>query len=152
MDQFLSAQQQREFKGVFKLFDKTNKGYITEDDLKAGMIALRLHPKEGEVKQLMQEANVTGSGKVDFSEFIGVLTRKLGRMDGEAEILKAFNTFDRNDKGYIPVEDLRRPLTTLGDKLSDKEMRAVISEGADEDGLFHYEAFTKKMVGKTVTF
>lgn len=44
-------------------------------------------------------------------------------MDNEDAILKAFNTFDLNDTGVLNVEDLRTALTTLGDKLTDKEVQ-----------------------------
>jgi hypothetical protein len=44
-------------------------------------------------------------------------------MDNEDAITKAFNTFDLNDSGSLNVEDIRTALTTLGDKLTDKEVR-----------------------------
>jgi len=148
MSEFISSDQKAEYKGVFDLFDKQKRGFIDFDSLKAGMIAMRLHPKDEEVKAMLKEANVSGNGKIDFVEFCGVLSRKLGKMDREADILKAFNTFDRNDKGTIQSEELRKALTTLGDKLSDKEVRAVLAEGSNEEGQFDYESFVRKMVGK----
>jgi len=148
MSEFISADQKAEYRGVFDLFDKQKKGSIDFDSLKAGMIAMRLHPKDDEVRAMIKEANVTGNGKIDFAEFCGVMTRKLGKMDREQDILKAFNTFDRNDRGFIASEELRKALTTLGDKLSDKEVRAVLAEGSNEEGHFDYESFVRKMVGK----
>jgi len=109
---------------------------------------MRLHPKDDEVRQMIKEANVSGSGKMDFVEFCGVMSRKLGKMDREPDILKAFNTFDRNDRGYIQAEELRKALTTLGDKMSDKEVRAVLAEGSNDEGHFDYESFVRKKEGK----
>jgi hypothetical protein len=42
-------------------------------------------------------------------------------MDNEETIRKAFNTFDLSDSGVLNVEELRLSLTSLGDKLGDKE-------------------------------
>ncbi len=81
-----------------------------------------MHPKDQEIRQMIKEADVTKTGSIDFTEFVGVLTRKVGKMDSEAEILRAFNTFDPKDTGEIKAEELRRVLGTVADKLSDKEV------------------------------
>jgi len=137
-----------------------------------------MHPKDSDVRQMIKEADVSKTGSIDFTEFVGVLTRKVGKMDTADEILKAFNTFDRQDRGEIRVEDLKKALMTIGDKLSEKEvlrwsmlfstlclcfclcplacflspflsqMREVLKEGADEEGNFNYEKFVQVLVGK----
>eukprot|EP01087_Luapelamoeba_hula_P007206 TRINITY_DN174_c0_g1_i1.p1 TRINITY_DN174_c0_g1~~TRINITY_DN174_c0_g1_i1.p1 ORF type:complete len:154 (+),score=39.40 TRINITY_DN174_c0_g1_i1:105-566(+) len=149
--EFLSQEQIAELQGVFDLFDKQKRGTLDFESLKAGMIAMRMHPKDSDIHQMIKEADVSKTGSIDFTEFVSVLTRKLGKMDSEDEILRAFNTFDRNDKGVIPADELRRNLTTLGDKLSEAEIRAVLKEGSDEEGKFDYEKFVKIMTGKVQT-
>jgi len=139
-----------EYQGVFQLFDKNKRGIIDYDSLRDGMIAMRLHPKDSEVRQMIKEADASKTGSIDFHGFVGALTRKLSKLDREEEILKAFNTFDRNDKGVIPAEQLRIALTTLGDKLADKEVREVLALATGSDGNFDYERFVKIMVGKII--
>jgi len=146
--EFLSQEQIAEYQGVFELFDKEKRGTIDFEALKAGMLAMRMHPKDSDVRQMIKEADVSKTGSIDFTEFVGVLTRKVGKMDTADEILKAFNTFDRQDRGEIRVEDLKKALMTIGDKLSEKEMREVLKEGADEEGNFNYEKFVQVLVGK----
>ena len=131
-----------------------------------------LHPKDQDVRNMIKEADTSKTGTIDFKGFVDCLTNKLMKMDNEDEILKAFNTFDRNDKGVIPADELRKQLTTLGDKLTEKEVssliietsrsgvfnsflsffllqiREVLKEGSDADGNFDYEKFVKIMTGK----
>jgi hypothetical protein len=62
-------------------------------------------------------------------------------MDNEDAITKAFNTFDLNDSGSLNVEDLRTALTTLGDKLTDKEVRNGQLEATSEANVLAHCAF-----------
>merc|ERR1712232_17026 len=146
--EFLSQEQIAEYQGIFELFDKEKRGVLDFDSLKAGMTAMRMHPKDSQVRSMIKEADVSKTGTIDFTEFCSVLTRKLGKLDSEEEIVRAFNTFDRKDSGNLTVEDLRKALCGLGQPLSEKEFRAVIKAGADEDGDFDYERFAAVMVGK----
>ena len=107
-----------------------------------------MHPKDSDIRQMIKEADVSKTGSIDFTEFVGVLTRKVGKMDSQDEILRAFNTFDRQDRGEIAVDELKRALMTIGDKLSEKEVREVLKEASDEEGMFNYEKFVQIMVGK----
>lgn len=107
-----------------------------------------MHPKDSDIRQMIKEADVSKTGSIDFTEFVGVLTRKVGKMDSPDEILRAFNTFDRQDRGEIAVDDLKRALMNIGDKLSEKEVREVLKEASDEEGMFNYEKFVQIMVGK----
>merc|ERR1712093_123539 len=122
------GEQIAEYQGVFELFDKEKRGTIDFDALKAGMLAMRMHPKDSDIRQMIKEADVSKTGSIDFTEFVGVLTRKVGKMDSPDEILRAFNTFDRQDRGEIAVDDLK--------------------EASDEEGMFNYEAFVQIMAGK----
>eukprot|EP01089_Gocevia_fonbrunei_P009965 TRINITY_DN22430_c0_g1_i1.p1 TRINITY_DN22430_c0_g1~~TRINITY_DN22430_c0_g1_i1.p1 ORF type:complete len:148 (-),score=44.85 TRINITY_DN22430_c0_g1_i1:18-461(-) len=144
--EFLSQEQIAEYQGVFNLFDKEKKGYIDFDSLKAGMTLLRLHPKDQDVRKMIQEADVSKTGNIGFEEFTGIMAKKLGKLDSEDVIIDAFNTFDRQDRGFIPIDELRRALTTQGDKLTDAEWRAVAKEA--QEGKLHYEQFVKKILGK----
>ncbi|KAL6050879.1 calcium-dependent protein kinase [Balamuthia mandrillaris] len=146
--EFLSQEEIAKYQGVFDLLDKDKKGALDEEAIKAGMIALRLHPKDAEVRQMIKEADTSKTGRIDFTAFVNCLAGRMAKLDSEEDIIKAFNTFDRQDLGEIPSEELRKHLTTLGSKLSEKEIREVLKFGADEEGNFNYEKFTAVMLGK----
>ncbi len=48
--------------------------------------------------------------------------------DPKEEILRAFQLFDTEDKGYITIDDLRRVARELGEGLEEDELMAMIEE------------------------
>lgn len=143
---FLSQEEIAVYQGVFEIFDTDKSGAITLEKLKAGMSGLKLHPKDSELREMFKEADKNKTGSIDFRAFVDVMTRKMGNLDSEKDILKHFNTFDKADVGEISSDELRRGLTSMGDRLSEKEFRTVL-DSAEIDGMFDYHKFTKMMVG-----
>ena len=61
------------------------------------------------------------------------MTTKMADKDVKEEIQKAFKLFDDDSTGKITFENLKRVAETLGENLSDEELREMIEE-ADCDG------------------
>ena len=61
-----------EIRQAFKVFDRDGDGYITGDEL--GLVMANLGEKltPGELKQMMEEADSNGDGKIDYPEFVKV--------------------------------------------------------------------------------
>ena len=56
------------------------------------------------------------------------------------QLKEAFRVFDVEGNGYIGAAELRRLLTTLGDKLTQEEIDELYKEGdIDNDGQVNYE-------------
>ena len=48
--------------------------------------------------------------------------------------------FDKDDDGFISVEELRRIMQSLGEKMTDQELDEMLREAdGDNDGLVNYE-------------
>ena len=62
-----------------------------------------------------------------------MMKHKLSTSDTEAELLAAFQTFDRDNSGTISADELRAMLKSLGDEMTDQEINDLIRE-ADTDG------------------
>lgn len=50
-----------------------------------------------------------------------MMHRQIQQEDPKNEILEAFRMTDKQKKGYIQASELRAKLTTLGEKLTNKE-------------------------------
>lgn len=61
------------------------------------------------------------AGEVDFSTFLTMMHRQMQQEDPKNEILEAFRMTDKQKKGTIQASELRAKLTTLGEKLTNKE-------------------------------
>ena len=86
------------------------------------MKSLGMEVSRSEVSQMIEDVDPRGTGSIDFSDFVSVIARKMKNTDKEEVILNAFATFDEKNTGYISVSELREILSTLGDKLTDKEV------------------------------
>ena len=54
------------------MFDKDGNGYITSQELKEVMKQLGENLTDGELKEMMREADSNGDGTIDYEEFVRV--------------------------------------------------------------------------------
>jgi Ca2+-binding EF-hand superfamily protein len=97
------------------------------------MKTLGLNPSEENLDKIMRECDADGSGDIDFSEFIDVMSKKVNAHYTPAQLNVAFSIFKTDDmpNGYIKTESLEKALTIWGsDRVStDKavELLAAVS-------------------------
>lgn len=61
-------------------------------------------------------------------EFLTMMARKMKDTDSEEEIREAFRVFDRDGNGFISSAELRHVMTSIGEKLTEEEINAMIKE------------------------
>ncbi|KAI5626146.1 calmodulin-like protein 4, partial [Silurus asotus] len=141
---FLSQTQINEFKECFSLYDKKRKGKIEAKDLITVMRSLGTSPTFNEVDRHLQVHKIDKMGELDFSTFLTIMHRQMQQEEPKSEILEAMRMTDKQKKGYILASELRAKLTSLGEKLTDKEVDELFKEAhVGPDGLVHYEEFTR---------
>ena len=59
---------------AFKAFDKNNDGFIDREELKRVMDALDQGVTDQEVEEMINMCDINGDGKVDFHEFVNMMT------------------------------------------------------------------------------
>ena len=139
-------EQMIEFKEAFALFDKDKDSQISVGELGAVMRALGLTPSEPELAEMIASVDKDGNGKLDFNEFVALITTKgVGEMDAE-DVRGAFRVFDKDAKGFISEADLKHILTDIGDKFSANEFEQMSKLVKAEKGQVNYEAFIKLMM------
>ena len=78
------------------------------------MRALGFEPKKDEIRKMISDIDKDGSGTIDFSEFLEMMTAKMSEKDSREEILKAFRLFDDDETGKISFRNLKRVAKELG--------------------------------------
>ncbi|KAI8826636.1 uncharacterized protein EV422DRAFT_510921 [Fimicolochytrium jonesii] len=110
------------------------------------MRALGFEPKKEELKRMIGEVDRSGSGVIDFNDFLELMSVKMSEKDTREEIIKAFRLFDDDDTGRISFKNLRRVAKELGESLTDEELQEMIDEAdRDGDGEINQEEFLRIM-------
>ncbi|OAQ60462.1 EF-hand domain-containing protein [Pochonia chlamydosporia 170] len=126
-------EQVSEIKKAFSFFDKDGDGKITTEELGTVMRSLGLNPSESELKDMINEVDADNSGTVEFPDFLAMMGRKTSDKDFEEETCEAFKVLDRDNDGFISAAELRRAMSSIGEKLTDDEVDEIIRV-ADQDG------------------
>ncbi|CAO2621574.1 CETN2 [Lemmus lemmus] len=77
----LTEEQKQEIREAFDLFDADGTGTIDVKELKVAMRALGFEPKKEEIKKMISEIDKEGTGKMNFSDFLTVMTQKMEMID-----------------------------------------------------------------------
>lgn len=113
------------------------------------MRSLGQTPTEAELKEMIAEVDANKDGTIDFKEFLGLMSRQTKERDSQEELKEAFKVFDKDGNGFISAAELRHVMTSLGEKLTDEEVDAMMKEAdADGDGQVDYDEFAKMMCKK----
>ncbi|GKV42684.1 hypothetical protein SLEP1_g50064 [Rubroshorea leprosula] len=140
----LSPEEIQGLKQMFANMDTDNSGTITYDELKAGLARLGSKLTEAEVKQLMEAADLDGTGTIDYIEFI-TATMHRHRLERDEHLYKAFQHFDKDNSGFITMDELEAAMKEYG-MGDDATIKQIISEvDTDNDGKIDYNEFSTMM-------
>ncbi|CAL8314409.1 unnamed protein product [Arctogadus glacialis] len=147
----LTNEEIEELREAFEEFDKDKDGFISCKDLGNLMRTMGYMPTEMELIELGQNINMNLGGRVDFEDFVELMTPKLlaetSGMIGLKELKDAFKEFDLDGDGSITTEELRHAMIKLlGEQTTKTEIEQVVRE-ADKngDGTVDFEEFVKMM-------
>jgi len=138
---------EREWKEHFALFDKSGNGYITTEELRIVLEQLGANASPQQVKEFVQSVDDNGDGRIQFTEFLQLMNKRV-KSDVPLDTLRAaFRALDEKSTGKVHAGELRYVLTGLGDRLSNDEVDEILKEvGTDADGHIDYEQLLNTFV------
>lgn len=86
-----------------------------------------------------------GDERIDFPEFLNLMTDKLETKDKETEIYEVFKLFDKDGDGFITASEMREVFMEFDDTLTEGEVDELVA-GADEDGNGRLDFLGKKVI------
>ncbi len=128
VDDALREDQFKELKEDFSLLDHEGQGSFTAKDLGIVMKSIGQTPDEEELQSYIKEMDTKRCGKVGFIEFIAFMGKKMVTKESKNEMQEAFQVLDKDNTGFIPTKELRRVLTSVGEKVSDKDIDDLFKE------------------------
>ncbi|CAL8284789.1 myosin light chain 3, skeletal muscle isoform [Gadus morhua] len=144
-----SADQVEDFKEAFGLFDRVGDSQVAFSQVADIMRALGQNPTNKEVRAILGSPSDDdmANKRINFESFLPMLkvvdTAPKGTYDDYVEGLRVF---DKEGNGTVMGAELRIVLSTLGEKMSEQEIDALMQGQEDENGSVHYEAFVKHIM------
>ena len=148
----VSQDEIAELREAFDLFDTEKSGTIEISELKHSMNSLSYDRKNKMIHQILSKLDGLKQDRVDFEEFLDLMTARISDKDSKENINKGLELFDDEGKGHITVDDLKKVSESLGEEMSDEELKEMI-ERADVDGKGYVTAdeYINIMTKKTFT-
>ncbi|KAK7108756.1 uncharacterized protein [Littorina saxatilis] len=130
----LTNEEIEDLKMVFDMFDLKGRGYITANDVKRAASMLGFKAKQKVFNEMIGEVTGEKNARVTFAHFLQFVVRGQGEGDDPLEdIMRCFRMLDREQKGYLTIEDLRSVSDEQKLPLSNRAIREMIQE-ADVSG------------------
>jgi len=144
------APQVQQFKEAFQLIDHDKDGWVSESDLREIFSSLGISPSRQMLDDLLSarpgahnRSEESGRG-VNFTMFLTMMGERLFEFDTEAELVEAFESFDENDTGFVKVEEMRKWLSEVGERMEQGEIDKFLKGPfSDRQGNFNYREWVK---------
>ncbi|CEO95687.1 EF-hand domain-containing protein [Plasmodiophora brassicae] len=146
----LSSEEIEELHEAFNLFDTDGTGEIDPQELKQAMQSLGYDVKNQMVYQVLESLDKDGDKRINFNEFLDMMTARMSSKDSREDIMKVFRLFDDDNKGKISLDNLRRVARELGEDMNEEELKEMITRAdLDGDGMINEDEFYNIMTKKT---
>ncbi|XP_031271941.1 calcium-dependent protein kinase 7-like [Pistacia vera] len=145
----LSVEEAAGIKEAFEMMDTSKRGKINLEELRVGLQKIGQNIPDADVQILMEAADADGDGTLNYGEFVAVSVH-LKKMGNDEHLHKAFAFFDKNQTGYIEIEELREALYDEVEPNSEDVINAIMHDvDTDKDGRISYEEFAAMMKAGT---
>lgn len=148
----LTSRELQELEQTFLDFDQSGRGTITLDQLRAAMQE-HLEVSSEEVRRIFQKFDYAESEEMHYTPFVAALLVARVRIN-EDKVRTAFETFDREGKGYITAETL---VQIFGEHLSCEGQAGLSKDEAEQwirevdykgNGVIDYSSFLAALTGR----
>ena len=143
----LTKEQENKLNEAFFLVDQDNDKSITVNEVGLLLRALGIFISESDIEKLKSELESQGN-LVTFDKFKKIYKKRLKNNLSSNDLYVAFRYFDNDNAGKINLNILKHGLMTLGEPLSNEEMKILEEElNLDENGDIDYKELSKKIYG-----
>ena len=147
MSDELTNEEENKLNEAFFLIDQDNDKSISINEVGLLLRALGIFISENEIENLKSELESQGN-LVTYDKFKKIYKKRLKTNLSSNDLYDAFRYFDNDGVGKINLNILKHGLMTLGEPLSNEEMKILEEElNMDENGDIDYDELSKKIYG-----
>uniref|UniRef100_A0A5S6QQM6 EF-hand domain-containing protein n=1 Tax=Trichuris muris TaxID=70415 RepID=A0A5S6QQM6_TRIMR len=134
-----------EVRSVFHFFSDDGGEHIGLAKVGTVLRTLGRTPTNAQIESLCD--GLRGKDSISLEEFIPILNALQDAELVSADVLAAsLSQFDKDGSGYIKAAELRRLLTTIGDKLTDQEVDDLLAGQQDSEGNVNVAQFVQSIM------
>ncbi|XP_051564246.1 myosin, light chain 1, alkali; skeletal, fast [Myxocyprinus asiaticus] len=145
-----SQDQMEDYREAFGLFDRVGDSKVAFNQIADIMRALGQNPTNKEVLKILgnPSADDMANKRVDFEGFLPMLQFVINSPNKASfeDYVEGLRVFDKEGNGTVMGAELRIVLSTLGEKMNEAEIDALMTGQEDENGCVNYEAFVKHIM------
>jgi len=151
-----SENELKDLRTAFDLLDRDQDGMVTPTELQFMLRNLGIEMSDELIDGLMKEASKTGNGLIDETEFLQWIARIQALRETETsaedddltqDLVAAFRVFDRDNNGYITLDELQRAMQMIGENVTDAQLNDMLTlADLDKDGKINYEEFARLLL------
>jgi centrin-1 len=106
------------------------------------MVSLGFDAKNALIFKMITKMDEDGSGKIEFNEWLHLMTYKVTPASSKDAIEKIFPLYDDEGTGLLSVKNLERVCENLGLTVPEEELQEMITRAdLDKDGFVNLEEF-----------
>ncbi|KAN0100444.1 hypothetical protein V8E55_000428 [Tylopilus felleus] len=141
--------QVQQFKEAFQLIDHDKDGWVTQSDLHQIFSSLGISPSQAMLDDLLAarpgpSASLPADTGINFTMFLTMMSERLVQFDPEADLTEAFESFDEADAGTVKVDELRKWMSDVGERMDQQEIDKFFNSSfTDRHGNFNYREWIK---------
>ena len=136
---------------VFVSFDFDEDGKLNPMDIRSALTKYGYQAKKETAFQILAEYDEEEAGELDFESFLKMCAKNHNQKnETRAHIRSVYLRYDKTQKGYFDVNDLKQVAKELGEKVDDEVLQEMISScdtNFDNKVTFEdfYMAMTKRL-------
>ena len=122
-------------------------GVLLPNDLILLLTQNGFNPNKKTVYEIIAEFDVEEAGGISFGEFMQAMGTKPYLNETKKEIAAVFKKYDRTNKGYIDLNDIREINRHIKENLDEETMRLMLEKAdSNNDGRISFDDFYSVMV------
>ncbi|XP_033965312.1 myosin light chain 1, skeletal muscle isoform [Pseudochaenichthys georgianus] len=139
-----------DYRESFGLFDRVGDSKVAYIQIADIMRALGQNPTNKEVAKMLGNPTPEDmtSKRVEFEGFLPMMQTVVNNPNKAVyeDYVEGLRVFDKEGNGTVMGAELRIVLSTLGEKMTETEIDALMTGQEDENGCVNYEAFVKHIM------
>mmetsp|Transcript_17000 Transcript_17000/g.23650 ORF Transcript_17000/g.23650 Transcript_17000/m.23650 type:complete len:117 (-) Transcript_17000:116-466(-) len=75
--------------------------------------------------------------------------QQMAQYSEKDDLIEAFYHFDRDNDGYLTIDELRHIVTNVGNPMAPQDIEAFLAEADNGNGLIDYRGFVERIFAAT---